>query len=154
MHWGFIAVFIYGITKQVDEVEELEDFTLLQEEIAFAVLFLLLLLARFVYMQSSRPTVIPSSTPRSLRLLARIVHLGMYASLALIAVTGLMIGGLYWSGVKTGQLMDALLLGHEVVFWVSINLIALHVIGAIYHRQKDDGIWRSMLPRRESDVTD
>ena len=36
MHWGFIGVFVFAVTKQLDEVVELEDFSLLQYEMAFA----------------------------------------------------------------------------------------------------------------------
>jgi len=146
IHWGFIAVFVYGLFKQVDEVEELEDFALLQEEIIFAVVFLLLLFARFIYMHSTRPTVLPSDTPRSMMLLARTVHLAMYISLAMIAVTGLGIGGLYWSGTKEGTLMEAVLILHEIAFWTSVNLIVLHVAGAVYHRRQGDGVWNAMVP--------
>lgn len=146
IHWAFIGVFIFLLTKQVDEVEELEDFALLQEEMFFAVIFLLLLLARFVYMHSTRPTVLPSDTPKPMMLLARIVHLGMYVSLAMIAVSGLMIGGLYWSGIKEGELMDSVLLLHEICFWTSVNLIGVHVAGAIYHRLRGDGVWSAMVP--------
>lgn len=145
-HWGFIGIFAYVLTKQVDEVEELEDIALLQEEIIIAIIFLLLLLVRFIYMQSTQPTVMPSDTPKRIMLLARFVHLGMYISLAMIAITGLMIGGLYGSGIKEGTAFEAVLLSHEIVFWISINLIALHIAGAVYHRRKRDGIWTSMVP--------
>ena len=146
IHWGFIAVFIYGLAKQVDEVEELEDTMLLLEEIAFAIVFLVLLFGRFVYMRSTRPTAMPSDTPRNMMLLARAVHLGMYICLALIALSGLTIGGLYGSGIKEGAVLEAVLLFHEIVFWTSMNLIAIHIAGAIYHRYLGDGIWDSMVP--------
>ncbi len=146
IHWGFIVVFAFVVSRQVDEVEELEDFALLQEEVLFAIVFLVLLVARFIYMRSTRPTAMPNDMPRNMALVARFVHLGMYVSLAMIAISGLMIGGLYWSGIKEGALMEAVLLSHEVMFWTSINLIGLHTIGAIYHRQKRDGIWDAMVP--------
>ena len=44
--WGFIVVFLYALSKQLDEVEELEAPGLLQYEMAFAVVFLLLVGAR------------------------------------------------------------------------------------------------------------
>ncbi|MCG8415003.1 MAG: cytochrome b/b6 domain-containing protein [Pseudomonadales bacterium] len=146
LHWGFIAVFIFALYKQIDEVEELEDFALLQFEMAYASFFLILLLARFFYMRKTRPTVLPDDTPRMMKNLAKAVHLGMYASLALIAMTGLTIGSLYWSGTKSGALLDAIILLHEIAYWTSMNLIAAHIIAAIYHRQKGDGIWDSMVP--------
>ena len=42
-HWGFIVVFIYALTKQLDEVEELEDLELLEAEMIFASIFLVIL---------------------------------------------------------------------------------------------------------------
>ena len=146
IHWGFLGVYAYALSKQVDEVEELENMALLREEIVLAVVFLLLLLARYVYMHSTRPTVLPGDTPKWVQLLAEFVHLGMYLSLAMIAVSGLVIGGLYWSGIKEGTLMGAILLLHEIFFWTSVNLIAVHIAGAVYHRFLGDGVWSSMVP--------
>jgi cytochrome b561 len=74
------------------------------------------------------------------------VHSGIYVSLALIAVTGLIIGGLYYFDTKSGLVLEAILLTHEVVFWISVNLICLHISGAIYHRLKADGVWNAMVP--------
>lgn len=146
IHWGFILVFAYGLLNQVDEVEELEDFALLIKEVIFAAIFLVLLLARYIYMHSTRSTVMPVDTPVRIAFLARTVHLGMYISLAMIAVSGLMIGGLYWAGTKEGALMEALLLLHEIVFWLCMNLIAVHTVGAVYHRLRCDGVWSAMVP--------
>jgi len=145
-HWGFIAVYIYAVFKQVDEVEELENVALLREEFILASVFLGLLIARFVYMRLTRPTALPHDTPANMMLMARIVHFGLYASMAMIAITGIIIGSLYYGGVKSGLVMDAVLLLHEIMFWTSINLIALHIVAAFYHRYKGDGIWEAMLP--------
>ena len=49
MHWAFIGVFAYAVINQVDEVEELENFTRLMKEVLFAIIFLSLLLFRFIY---------------------------------------------------------------------------------------------------------
>ena len=146
MHWAFIGVFAYAVINQVDEVEELESFTLLVAEVIFAMIFLALLLYRFIYMRSVKAAMPQLEFPKNLILLARIVHLGMYVSLALIAVTGLIIGGLYYFGVKEGLVMEAILLLHEIIFWTSVNLMGLHIAGAIYHRLKGDGVWSAMVP--------
>ena len=97
-------------------------------------------------MRSLRAARSPLDMPKNLVLLARTVHLGMYISLALIAVTGLIIGGLYNSGVEEGLVLEAFLLLHEIIFWTSVNLMGLHIAGAIYHRVKRDGVWSSMVP--------
>ena len=146
MHWAFIGVFVFGVINQVDEVEELESFALLMTEVFFAIVFLSLLLFRFVYMRSARAAMPQLDMPKSLILLARVVHLGMYVSLALIAITGLIIGGLYYFGVKDGLVLEAILLSHEIFFWTSVNLMGLHIAGAIYHRLQGDGVWSAMVP--------
>ena len=146
VHWAFIGVFAYGVINQVDEVEELQSSSLLVQEFIFTLIFLALLLFRFIYMRSIRATIPPLDMPKNLILLARTVHLGMYISLALIAITGLIIGGLYNSGVEEGLVLEGVLLVHEIIFWTSVNLMGLHITGAIYHRVKKDGVWSSMVP--------
>ena len=152
-HWTFIAVFAFGVINQVEEVEELESPTLLAGEVIFAMIFLSLLLFRFLYMQSARAAMPQLDMSKNLILLARTVHLGMYASIALIGITGLMIGGLYYFGVKEGLMLKAILLLHEITVWISANLMGLHIVGAIYHRLQEDGVWSAMVPilSKESD---
>ena len=50
-HWGFVFLFMYGIFKQVDNVEQLEDISLLKFEILFASIFLFFLILRFFYIE-------------------------------------------------------------------------------------------------------
>ena len=46
-HWGFVAIFAYGIYKQADNISQLADDALLRFEVIFAILFLILLGALF-----------------------------------------------------------------------------------------------------------
>ena len=39
LHWGFVALFIYGVIKQVDSVSQLEDAAFLRFEMVFAAFF-------------------------------------------------------------------------------------------------------------------
>jgi cytochrome b561 len=146
MHWGFVLLFIYGLLKQIDELNQLEDKALLQFEVIFATVFVLLLLIRFIYMKTTQKSSLPDSTPKSQLLAARVVHYGMYACLALIPLTGLLIGLLFWLGFEDGFLINALVEVHEfsvsVIYW----LIGLHILAAIFHRLKNDGVWSSMVP--------
>ena len=146
IHWAFIGVFAIGVINQVDEVEELESTVLLVTEVVFAVVFLSLLLFRFIYMRTAKAALPQLDMPKPLILLALTVHRGMYVSLALIAITGLIIGGLYYFGSKNGWVLEAVLLLHEICFLISVNLIGLHIAGAIYHRRKGDGVWNAMVP--------
>ena len=146
MHWGFVLLFIYGLLKQIDELNQLEDKALLQFEVIFATVFVLLLLIRFIYMKTTQKSSLPDSTPKSQLLAARVVHYGMYACLALIPLTGLLIGLLFWLGFKDGFLINAVVEVHEfsvsIIYW----LIGLHILAAIFHRLKNDGVWSSMVP--------
>ena len=94
MHWGFIPVFGYGVINQVDEVEELEDITLLMNEVLFTILFLSLLFLRYFHMRTVSAAIPPLDMPKRLILLAKIVQQSMYVSLTLIGLTGFAIGGL------------------------------------------------------------
>ena len=145
-HWSFVIVFAYGITKQIDNINQLEDLALLKFEISFALLFILFLVTRFVYMTRTQKSSLPPDTPRAQKVLAKAVHYGMYIGMISIAFSGLVIGTLYWLGLKSGIIIETLIGWHEasvsIVYW----LVGLHLIGAIYHWFKNDGVWQSMIP--------
>ena len=145
-HWGFVLLFIYGVAKQVDEIEQLEDKFFFQFEIIFALLFLFLLVIRFVYMSRTQETSLPEDTPKIQKILARCVHLGMYTTLAGTAITGLLIGLFFWLGFKEGIIIDLLTGLHALVVNALYWLIGIHIIAAIYHRLRKDNVWSSMVP--------
>ena len=145
-HWGFVILFVYGISKQVDNINQLEDLVLLKFEIAFALLFILFLVIRFVYMQRTQISSLPPNTHRAQKFLAKAVHYGMYIGMISIASSGLVIGCLYWLGLKSGIIIESIISWHEVSVSIVYWLVGLHLIGAIYHRFKNDGVWESMIP--------
>ena len=59
LHWGFVLLFLYGLLKQIDSINQLEDDNLLMFEVIFALAFLLLLIIRFVYMKTTQQSSIP-----------------------------------------------------------------------------------------------
>ena len=145
-HWSFVVLFAYGISKQIDNINQLEDLALLKFEIAFALLFILLLMARFIYMKRSQKSSLPPDTSVVQRALAKAVHFGMYIGMVSIALSGLVIGCLYWLGLKSGIIIETIISWHEVSVSIVYWLVGLHLIGAIYHRFKNDGVWESMTP--------
>ena len=145
-HWGFVALFAYGITKQVDDISQLEDFALLRFELIFATIMILLLAIRFLYMAKTQTSSLPKETSVFQRLAAKLVHLGMYVLLATIAVSGILIGGIYWIGMKDGLLIEGIIAVHELAVTASYWLIGVHVAAALFHRLKQDGVWSSMVP--------
>ena len=145
-HWGFVFLFGYGIFKQVDDIEQLENISLLKFEILFASIFLFFLILRFFYMKKTQTTSLPKETPKSQKLAAKLVHHSMYLCLAFICISGLMIGLFFWLGFKNGLIIEFLISIHEnsisIIYW----LIAIHIIAALCHRFRSDGVWNSMVP--------
>ena len=93
-HWSFVIIFAYGISKQIDNINQLEDLALLKFEIAFAFLFFLFLVVRFFYMTRTQKSSLPRNTPKIQKIAAKSVHYGMYIGMASIALSGLFIGSL------------------------------------------------------------
>ena len=124
-HWSFVILFAYGISKQIDNINQLEDLALLKFEIAFALLFILFLVARFFYMKRTQKSSLPPETPMVQKALAKAVHYGMYIGMISIALSGLVIGFLYWLGLKSGITIETIIGWHEVS--VSIVLSLIHI---------------------------
>ena len=146
IHWSFSILYAYGIFKQVDELEQIADNSLLRFEMAFAASFLLLLLVRFIYMKKTQTTALPTNTSYLQKCAAKIVHYGMYVCLGGISISGMFIGTLYWANIKSGFTIEAVISVHEFLFSVIYGLIAIHIIAAVYHRFMQDGVWNSMVP--------
>lgn len=154
LHWGFVAIFAYGIYKQVDTIEQLEDAALLRFEILFALIFLVLLIIRFFFMRYTYGSALPQDTPQWQKIAAKIVHYGLYASFGSIAATGLLIGTFYAINIKSGLMMTVVVGLHEISVTVSYYLILIHVLAALYHRLLKDGVWSAMVPLwKESENT-
>ena len=145
LHWGFIVVFAYGIFKQVDDLNQLEDPAFLRFEFIFACAFFLILALR-LWVMRGQGSALPQSTPDWQRVAAKLVHYGMYVALMMIAVTGLAIGVVFTLGLRDGALMGFCIAAHEASITASYALITLHVVAAVYHRFLRDGVWSAMVP--------
>ena len=147
VHWSFIGLYVYGLSKQLDDLEDLEEPGLLEFEVAFAVLFLAVVVARYLYMRRFE-TFLGARTPPSPvhRCFARLVHLAMYGCLAMLPLSGLMIAGLYSAGFEDGLLQGFALGVHEFCASLSYALIALHITAAVLSRLKGQGVWSAMVP--------
>jgi len=146
MHWGFVLLFGYGVFKQVDNLSELADPSLFRLEIIFAGVFILLLIIRFIYAKKTQQSALPENTSKIQKIAAKLVHVGMYISLGSIALTGLLIGGLYWLGMRENFVIEAVISLHEFAVTSTYWLVAIHIMAAIFHRFKNDGVWSAMVP--------
>lgn len=152
IHWTFIPLYAYGIFKQVDDIDSLEDRALLIFETIFAAVFLLIVILRFTYMRRFKTFHGATHTPHRIHtFIAKSVHRGMYTALILLPLSGLIIAALYSQDIKTGPLQDGALAVHEFSATLSYVMIATHVSAAIYSRIKGEGVWSSMVPILKED---
>ena len=145
-HWGFVVLFIYGLIKQVEDIEQLENPSLLRFEVLFASVFIILLLVRFIYMKRTQKTSLPEHTPKLQKIAAKTVHSGMYFTLAAIPLSGMLIGLLFWIGLQDGFIIGSVVTLHEISIDLIYILIGIHISAALFHRIKRDGVWSSMVP--------
>lgn len=145
-HWGFVVLFIYGLIKQVQDIEQLENPSLLRFEVLFASVFVILLLVRFIYMKRTQKTSLPEHTPKLQKVAAKTVHYGMYCTLAAIPLSGMLIGLLFWIGLQDGLIIESVVTLHEISIDLIYILIGIHISAALFHRIKRDGVWSSMVP--------
>ena len=144
IHWTFTLLYAYGIFKQVDDLSELEDASLLNFEILFATIFLIIVLMRYFYMKDT-PTLLGAheDVPKGHLFIAKTVHRLVYFSLIMLPTTGLLIAGLFNLGMGGIDVAIAL---HEFSAFLSYIVIALHVGASLYSRFKGEGMWNSMVP--------
>ena len=144
IHWTFTFLYAYGIFKQVDDLSELEDASLLNFEILFATVFLIIVLIRYFYMKDT-PTLLGANEdiPKGHLFIAKTVHRLVYFSLIMLPSTGLLIAGLFNLGM--GGIEIAILI-HEFSAFLSYLVIGLHVVASIYSRFKGEGLWNAMVP--------
>lgn len=154
IHWSFIILYLYGLSKQIGELDELEDNGLLLFEILFATIFLVVVILRYSYMRRFK-TFLGAREPVHIvhYYLARSLHKAMYIVFILLPLSGLMIAALYTKGYQNedGLLMGAALGIHEFTAVASAVLILVHIAAALYSRIKGEGVWSSMVPILKED---
>ena len=144
IHWSFSILYAYGIFKQVGDLSELEDPSLLNFEIIFAVAFLIIVFIRYFYMKDTDTLLGANVEIRKGHLfVAKSVHRLVYFTLVMLPLTGLLIAGLFSIGAGGIELAIGL---HEFSAFLSYVLIAVHVGASFYSKLKGEGIWNAMTP--------
>ena len=144
IHWSFSILYAYGIFKQVGDLSELEDPALLNFEILFAVVFLVIVFIRYFYMKDTETLLGANIDIRKGHLfIAKSVHGLVYFTLVMLPLTGLLIAGLFSIGAGGIELAIGL---HEFSAFLSYVLIAVHVGASFYSKLKGEGIWNAMTP--------
>ena len=144
IHWTFSILYAYGIFKQVEDLEELEDASLLNFEIFFAIVFLVIVMLRFFYMKDAKTLLGAHEEMHKGHLfIAKATHRLVYFSLIMLPTTGLLIAGIFNADLPGMAIAISL---HELSAFLSYITIGIHVAASLYSRFKGEGVWNAMVP--------
>ena len=95
IHWTFSLLYAYGIFKQVEELDQLNNPSILMVEIVFAGIFLGIVFIRYFYMKDV-DTLLGAKVeiPKGHLFIAKTIHMLVYLTLILLPTTGLIIAAL------------------------------------------------------------
>lgn len=149
IHWLCAGLIGYGYLKGLEDVSQLADPALLQFEVTFALALGALFVARLLWTHRvGGATRLPQGAPKWEHFASRAVHIGLYASVFGIVLSGLAIA-LGYSVPALGGLFLGVMIGlHEVVLAVMPLLLIAHIAGALWHKViRRDGVLESMTGR-------
>ena len=171
LHWLIAAAIIFQVILawRMDGRTP-QGFALIQLHKSVGISILLLSLARLAWRLTHRPPPLPAGMATWERWLAKVAHIGLYAIMIGMPITG-------WIMVSTSRIQVPTLLfgavpwphfpglahlvgpaktawnsfghtGHEVLAWGAYVLIALHVAGALKHQllSRDEPVLAHMAP--------
>lgn len=149
IHWVSAALLAFGYFKGLNNVSQLNDPTLFWSEVWFAATIGVLFAIRFVWTKAvAGSTRLPQDAPRWEHLASRAVHLGLYASVFGIVLSGLGIALGFATPMLNGLFLHAMVGLHEFALSVLPPLLLMHIAGALWHRlMRRDGVFESMTMR-------
>lgn len=149
IHWVSAALIGYGYLKGLESVSQLADPAVLRFEVIYALGVGALFVLRFVWTTYfAGPTRLPADAPKWEHKLSRAVHIGLYASVFGIVLSGLAIALAYATPVLGGAGLAAAIGLHEVFLTTLPVLLGGHILGALWHKVvRKDGVFESMVGR-------
>ena len=146
IHWLSAGLIGFGYFKGLENVNQLADPTLFLTEIVFALSIGALFLFRLFWTKKiGGPTRLPEAAPMWEHWASRAVHVGLYATVFGIVLTGLGIALAYAAPWLGGFFMGAMIGLHEFALAAMPLLLIAHVAGAIWHKViRRDGVLESM----------
>ena len=155
-HWSTAVLLIYGIVRNAEVTGALFDEQLVLREVAFSMTIGVLFLAQFIWTRFfAGGSRLPPTAPAWERVASRAVHFSIYALVAFMVITGVMIAykvlgtsGLIGGG--RGAIKDPFLVGlltaHIRGSELLMLVIVIHIVGALWHWVvRKDGVWEAMI---------
>ena len=149
IHWLSAGLLGYGYLKGLNSVSQLDAPALLQFEVTFALALGAVFLGRLFWTKwVGGSTRLPRDAPNWERAASRAVHLGLYAGVFGIVLSGLGIALGHVTPVLGGAIVTAMIAVHEFALMVVPVLLLAHVAGALWHKfVRRDGVLESMTGR-------
>ena len=149
IHWVSAGLLAYGYFKGLDSVSQLADPALLRSEVIFAMLLGAVFLVRLLWTKAvAGATRLPEAAPGWEHVASRVVHIGLYAAVFAVVLSGLGIALGYVTPALGGVFLGAMVGLHEVALAVLPLLILTHIAGALWHKVvRRDGVLESMTGR-------
>jgi cytochrome b561 len=171
LHWA-IAISIIGMIFGGWYMTDLPDgapgqYALYQFHKSLGITILLLTVARILWRVMNPPPALPGDMKTSEKALSHLVHMGFYALMIILPLTGwlyssvsvkidvptVLYGVISWpdvpfvEGLKTEAGSGAVNQAHGLLAWVALALVALHLAGVIKHEfGSESGVLERMAP--------
>lgn len=149
IHWASAGLLTFGYFKGLENVNQLADPALLQTEVTFALVLGGLFLVRLLWTKGvAGATRLPAEAPRWEHAASRAVHIGLYAGVFGIVLSGLGIALGYSVPALGGLFMAAMIGLHEFALAALPLLLIAHIAGALWHKVvRRDQVLESMTGR-------
>lgn len=149
IHWASALLIGFGYLKGLENVSQLADPALMQTEVLFALGLGALFGLRYVWTTYvAGPTRLPAGAPGWEHRLSRAVHLGLYAGVFGIVLSGLGIALAYSVPALSGLGLSLAIALHEFFLAALPLLLISHIAGALWHKVvRRDGVLESMTGR-------
>ncbi|MGV3740330.1 MAG: cytochrome b [Gammaproteobacteria bacterium] len=163
IHWLVAAVVIplLSLSFFLEDLPKTIKPTAIMLHKSFGITILALMLLRLFWLKKTGRPALPKTMTRWELGLARIVQWAMYTFLIIMPLTGWFMSVMsdhtpVWFGLirlpipgiaKNSAWADILFQGHQIIAWILIALVSLHIAGALKHAIIDkDKVLDSMLP--------
>jgi cytochrome b561/polyisoprenoid-binding protein YceI len=159
LHWGIALALAFQLALGFSMPKDERGFALFQLHKSVGITILLLSLARLAWRLTHRPP--PAVEGGFQGFLAKAVHTLLYAFMigmpltgwAVVSTSPIQVPTLFWGAIPwphlplPGSLNESAEATHEILAWIGISLILLHVAGALRHQLLlKDGLLRRMGP--------
>lgn len=163
LHWliATIVILMLSLSFFLEDLPKTMRPTAIMLHKSFGISILALTLFRFFWSKKSGRPALPVTMPRWELILALSVQGALYVFLVIMPLTGWFMAVLsdhvpVWFGLirlpipgiaKNSAAAESLFQAHQIIAWILIGLVCLHIAGALKHAIIDkDKVLESMLP--------